>query len=98
MSTTPDQGPTTPTTPPSTPPVELYPMTDIRFVLVRIGELSAKVDRLIDDVSKQSTKVDDVRSKITFVRGAIWVLGALLTLATGIFVAYLSGKFKITFK
>ncbi|MGU3538883.1 hypothetical protein [Methylobacterium sp. A54F] len=80
------------------PPVELYPMTDIRFVLVRIGELGAKVDRLVDDVSSQSKKIDEVRGKIKFVQGAIWVLGSLLTIAAGVFIAYLSGKFKITFK
>lgn len=97
MSPPPDQSSSQPanqnTNPPQ--PTELYPMTDIRFVLLRIGELSAKVDRLIDDVSKQGKKVEEVRDKITFVRGAVWVLLGALTLATGIFVAYLSGKFKI---
>lgn len=73
-------------------------MADIRFVLVRIGEIGAKVDRLVEDVSKQSSKIDDVRGKIKFVQGAVWVLGGLLALTTAIFIAYLSGKFKITFR
>jgi hypothetical protein len=67
-------------------------------VLVRIGEIGAKVDRLIDDVSSQSKRLDDVRGKIKFVQGAIWVLGGALVIASGIFTAYLSGKFKISFK
>lgn len=100
MSPPPDQNSSQPANQNTNPPpaTELYPMTDIRFVLVRIGELSAKVDRLIDDVSKQGKKVEEVRDKITFVRGAVWVLLGALTLATGIFIAYLSGRFKIVIR
>ena len=95
MSTTPDQTPTTPN-PPSGTPVELYPMADIRFVMMRIAELGVKVDRLIDDVSKQGTKIDDVRDKITFVRGVVWVLSGLMGLVVLGLGWYVTGHVKIT--
>ena len=79
-------------------PVELYPMTDIRFVLLRIGELSAKVDRLIEDSGDQSKKLSEVRDKITFVRGAVWVLGGLMTLLTAGLGWYLTHHIQITLR
>jgi hypothetical protein len=45
-----------------------------------ISSLETKVDRLIQDVSKQSEKVDDIRSKISFVRGVIWTMGGIFAL------------------
>ena len=45
-----------------------------------ISSLETKVDRLIQDVNKQSEKVDDIRSKISFVRGVIWTVGGILAL------------------
>ena len=98
MSTPYDQTPTTPGTPSAGPPVELYPMTDVRFVILRIGELSVKVDRLIEDVAKQGEKVSDVRDKITFVRGAIWVLGSLLGVVVLALGWYVTGHIKISIR
>jgi len=43
-----------------------------------IGELSAKVDRLISDTGKQGEKIDSVRIKIAWVTGAAAVVGVLL--------------------
>jgi hypothetical protein len=51
-----------------------------------VVELATKTDRLIKDVEGQGTKIDDVRHQITFVKGALWVFGGLLTLA-GIVIA-----------
>ena len=42
-----------------------------------LGDLCAKVDRLIVDVGKQSEKVSELRDTVSFVRGAIWVIGIL---------------------
>lgn len=63
------------------PPQDLYPTSDIRFVLVEIGKLSTKVDRLITDVDKLDNKLGKVRDTLTFVRGVLWVVGGLTFLA-----------------
>ena len=71
----------------STPPPHT-PMMDHSFTLQAVMELtgsvaalSAKVDRLITDVAKLSEKIDTVRSQISFVRGAVWVIGGLMAIA-----------------
>jgi hypothetical protein len=70
-------------------------MLDYSFTLQAVMELqktvaglATKTDRLIDDVDKQGTKIDDVRHQITFVRGAVWVFAGLFALA-GIVLAAL---------
>jgi hypothetical protein len=64
------------------------PMVDYSFTLQAVMELqktvaglATKTDRLIDDVDKQSVKIDGVRHQITFVKGAVWVFGGLFALA-----------------
>ena len=42
---------------------------------------STKIDRLITDVGDQGKKLDDIRHTVSFVRGALWVLGALFGIA-----------------
>jgi hypothetical protein len=42
---------------PIVPPQDLYPTSDIRFVLVELGKVSTKLDRLIDDVDKHGGKI-----------------------------------------
>ena len=98
MSVGSDPGSGPPPSAQSGPPVELYPMTDIRFVILRIGELSSKVDRLVADVADQNKKLGEVRDKITFVRGAVWVLGGLMTLLTVGLGWYLKEHLKITIR
>jgi len=65
----------------STGAQDLHPTSDIRFVIHEIGKLTAKVDRLIDDVDKHGDKIDGVRHQVSFVKGAVWVFGGLLTIA-----------------
>lgn len=77
---------------------DLYPTMDARFVLVEIGKLSTKVDRLIDDVRNSANRLDDVRHQITFVKGAMWVMGGLLALVLLLGGWYLSGRLSITIK
>jgi hypothetical protein len=61
----------------------LYPTSDIRFVMVELGKLGTKVDRLISDVEAQGTKIDAQSAKIdavchqiSFAKGALSVFGA----------------------
>ena len=51
-----------------------------------VAENGAKTDRLIADVSKQNEKIDVMRGQVNFVKGASWIIGALLTitLAAGV--------------
>jgi hypothetical protein len=64
------------------------PMTDHSFTLQAVmdlkgtvASLATKVDRLIEDVGKQGDKIDTVQHQISFVRGAVWVIGGLLAIA-----------------
>ena len=54
----------------NTEPVELYPTTDIRWVLTAIGRLEAKVDRLITGVHAQGQAIEDFKLKDAKSRGA----------------------------
>ena len=74
------------------PARDLYPVSDIRFVLVEIGKLSTQVNRLIADTSKHGDKIDEVRHQITFVKGALSVITALLIIFGGVSVWYLKDK------
>ncbi len=83
---------------PTSPPQDLYAMSDIRFVMLEIGKLTTKVDRLISDVGSHGEKIDAVRHQVSFVRGALYVIGAIIAVI-GVGIAwYFSGKLNITFK
>jgi hypothetical protein len=63
-------------------------MADYSFTLQAIMELhklvsevGTKTDRLITDVAAHSTKLDTVSHQISFVKGAMWVIGGLIALA-----------------
>lgn len=45
-----------------------------------IGELGAKVDRVIKDNEEHGRKLDEVRHQVSFVKGAIYVVGILAAL------------------
>jgi len=56
-----------------------------------VADLSAKTDRLIKDVESQSNKLDAVRHQITFVKGAMWLLGGLVAFSAagiGLFLKF----------
>jgi hypothetical protein len=61
-----------------------------------VGKLTAKVDRLIDDQKGIGEKVDTVRHTVSFVRGAVWVIGGIIAVAIFIVGLYLSGRLSIT--
>ena len=46
-----------------------------------LGTFTAKIDRLCEDVSGLDTKVSDLQHKVSFVKGAVWVIGILVALA-----------------
>jgi hypothetical protein len=66
--------------------------------MIKIGELSTKVDRLIDDVKGQSTKIDTVCHQITFVKGALWVIGFIIVAFVAIATWYFTGKLSVTIR
>lgn len=45
-----------------------------------IGQIDAKVDRLMIDMDSTKTKVDIINHQISFVKGVLWVIGALVAL------------------
>jgi hypothetical protein len=48
--------------------------------LVAIGRLTSQVDRLIKDVEANSAQIVVIQSKISFVKGAMWVIGGAVAL------------------
>lgn len=54
-----------------------------------VAELTAKTDRLIADVDSHGTKIDTIRNQISFVRGAMWVIGGLVAVAIAAAAWYL---------
>ena len=81
---------------PQAPPRDLHQTSDIRFVMLSIGELTTKVDALVKAVDGHGDKIDDLRLKVSFVKGAIWVLGGALALLIVAATWYFSGKLSIT--
>jgi hypothetical protein len=61
-----------------------------------LGGLSTKVERLISDVAGAGTKLDTVCHQVTFVKGALWVIGGVIALAGILVGLYLHGNFTIT--
>jgi hypothetical protein len=87
---------TTPEEFPSVSPRELYPTSDIRFVIVEIAKLTTKVERLIEDVNGHGDKIDALRHQVTFVKGAMWVIGGIMTLVVLALGWYFIGKLSIS--
>lgn len=82
---------------PSTTPRDLHPTTDIRFVIHELGKLTSKVERLIVDVDGHGKKIGEVKDAITFVKGAIWVVGGGAIIVSTIVGLILSGKISVAF-
>jgi hypothetical protein len=88
-------GPTTPSEYPQvTPPVDLYRTSDIRFVMIEIGKLTASVERLVADVKSQGEKLDALRHQATFVKG--WIAAAIVLIGAFLWMAsvFLSAKWE----
>jgi hypothetical protein len=61
------------------------------------GVVEQKVDRLIEDVGTHADKIDKVRHQVTFVKGALWVIGGLIVFVGALVAWYVTGKLSITF-
>jgi hypothetical protein len=82
---------------PATTPRDLHPTSDIRFVIHELGKLTSQVERLIGDVKGHGEKIGEVKDAITFVKGAIWVVGGGAVIVSTIIGLILSGKISVTF-
>lgn len=69
---------------PQVPPRDLYPTSDIRFVILEIGKLNANVERLILDVKGHGEKINTVTHLVSFARGWIIRGACLLTVLIGL--------------
>ncbi|HQS15056.1 hypothetical protein [Reyranella sp.] len=63
---------------PVVPPTDLYATSDIRFVTLEVGKLTAKVDRLIEDVGKHTGKVSDLERAVDRVKTAGWAFSIII--------------------
>jgi hypothetical protein len=69
----------------SVTPQDLYPTSDIRFVLVELGKVGTKLDRLIEDVGKQGDKLGTLETTVDRVRTGAIVGAVILSGAIGLF-------------
>lgn len=67
------------------PPQDLYPTSDIRFVMNEQGKLGAKIDRLIQDVEKNGEKLGAVERTIDRFMTSVKVAGAILSVVAIVF-------------
>lgn len=70
---------------PSVPPQDLYPTSDIRFVMVELGKVSTKLDRLIEDVEKHGGKIGAVEKTIDRVWTGAIVAGVVVSASIAFF-------------
>jgi len=69
----------------SVTPQDLYPTSDIRFVLVELGKVGTKLDRLIGDVEKQSGNIETLERSVDRVRTGAFVAIAILSAVAVLF-------------
>jgi hypothetical protein len=50
----------------------------------------------VKDVEGQGTKIDGVRHQVTFVKGALWVIGFLILAFGAVATWYIAGKLTIS--
>lgn len=67
------------------PPRDLHPTSDIRFVIHEIGNLTAKVDRLIEDTKSGSDKISELAKKVSNFEVAAKCIGAAVVLVSIVF-------------
>jgi hypothetical protein len=77
---------------PSVAPRDLYQTSDIRFVLLAIGELKPKVDRVITDVAKLEYSVGRLQTMLARVQGFGIAAILLVPLCFGIVWWFIGGQ------
>lgn len=74
------------------PPRDLYATSDIRFVMMEIGKLTANVDRLISDVKSHGEKLDTIRHQASYIKGGMAVSVVLIGIFITVASFFLSAK------
>lgn len=85
----------TPSFPETTPqfpqPTHDFTLQAVMEMQRTLGGLCEKVDGMSINLRSQGEKIDTVRQQISFVKGALWVIGGLVTLAiigAGVYLKY----------
>jgi hypothetical protein len=88
-----------------TPGHDSRPSFDTHFLLLEVGKLSNATERLIKDVEKVDNKIDkvsddidDLKHGLSFVKGAMWVIGLLVVLVGVVGSLYINGKLSVTLR
>jgi len=68
-----------------TPPQDLHPTSDIRFVMVELGKVGTKLDRLIEDVDKHGDKIGKLEKTIDRVWTGGIVAGVVISASIALF-------------
>jgi len=83
--TDPQHEPVTPSFPETTPrfaqSTHDFTLQAIMELQKTVGGLCKEVERMALDIRSHGDKIDIVRQQISFVKGALWVIGGLVTLA-----------------
>ena len=67
------------------PPQDLYATSDIRLVMIELGKLSTKADRLIEDVEKHGSRIGTLEKSVDRVRTGAIVSGAIVSVVAVVF-------------
>ena len=76
---------------PATPPLVDFSFTlqTMMDVQKSVATLTERTDRLIKDVGDQTVRIEKLHTSSTFVKGAAWVIGVLVTCLWATFLLYL---------
>ena len=93
-----DQG--SPVNEPQGTPRELHPTSDIRFVMIEVAKLTERIEHMVkkqDELKADGRETRDrlfeIEKGVSFVKGAMYVLGGLFTLALVVIGVLLRAKF-----
>lgn len=64
---------------PQVTPKDLYATSDIRLVMVELGRLMTKVDRLIEDGKEQRDEIGKLRTTVDRFKTTIYVAGSIIS-------------------
>jgi hypothetical protein len=68
-----------------TPPQDLHPTSDIRFVMIELGKVSTKLDRLINDVGEHGKKIGALEKTVDRVWTGAIVAGVVISASMALF-------------
>jgi len=82
----------TPPTAYSTPPRDLHPVVDIRFVIAETAKLSSLVDRLVADVRDHGQKLERIALREARLQGAMAVISVIIAAMVAVGGWWISGR------